>query len=69
MSRKSAVRTRSEERQLWVALDLVCLLGQLASSPNKGGRIIVLISFTGIKLRLLKVVKCCEVEEIKLLKH
>lgn len=69
LSRKSAARTRSEECQLWVALDSVCLLGQLASSANKGGRIIVLISFTGMKLRLLKVVKCCEVEEIKLLKH
>lgn len=42
LSIKSAGRTRSEERWLWVAPDSVCHLEQLASSPNKGGRIIVL---------------------------
>lgn len=49
LSRKSAGRTRSEEHQLWVAPDSVCHLGQLSSSPNKGGRIIVLGSFTWMK--------------------
>lgn len=44
LSTKSAGRTRSEERWLWVAPDSVCHLGQLASSPNRGGRIIVLYS-------------------------
>ena len=49
LSRKSAGRTRSEEHQLRVVPDLVGHLGQLASSPNKGGRILVLISFTWMK--------------------
>lgn len=63
-SRKSAGRARRRERQLWVARDSVCHLRQL-----QGGRIIVLISFTWMKRRLLEVVKYCEVGEIKVLKH
>lgn len=48
-SRKSAGRIRSKEHWLRVAPDSVCHLGQLASSPSKVGRIIVLISFTWMK--------------------
>lgn len=69
LSRKSAGRARSKEHWLWVAPDSVCHLGQLASSPNKGGRIIVLTPFSWMKWRLLKVMKCCEGGEIKVLKH
>lgn len=46
LSGKSAGRTRSKERWLWVASDSVCHLGQFASSPNKGERIIVLTPFS-----------------------
>lgn len=46
LSGKSAGRTRSKEHWLWVASDSVCHLGQFASSPNKGERIIVLTPFS-----------------------
>lgn len=68
LSRKSAGRTRNEKCWLWVAPASVCHLGQLASSPNKEGRIIVLTPFSWVKWRLLKVMKCCEVGENKSLK-